>query len=237
MRCLVLVHIFYPELWPVIAARLGTIKAAGATADVLVNCVEGAVPANWRPAGTIPGIRILDPIFSPNRGVDVGGTTRLLHEVDLRRYDLVLKLHSKKSAYKSEWFGQRWLDDFLDVCLDQVERVFAEFADSRTAMFTAAPWITRDKAHESRRLLLCKRMGVPSYLWNSPFVAGTMFWARPSLMQLWKTHGPPQSDYEEGYQQDGQLAHVMERTLGSMSVMLGGLRGFAPSRHAGRNYA
>ncbi len=229
MRTLVLVHVFYHQLWPLIAARLPAIKKAGAKVDLLVNCVRGAVPIDWVP-DKIPGIRLLKVIRSPNRGLDIGGTTQLLEHFDPEKYELILKLHTKRSLYRPEAFGRRWLDDFLDVCCDQAEQVLREFADPRVSMVSAAPWIVRDRVHESQRQQMCQRLGLPLYLWGQPFACGTMFSARPSVFQLWKDRGPAFSEFEAGYAQDGTLAHTFERSLGSIAASLGELRGLMPSR-------
>jgi lipopolysaccharide biosynthesis protein len=223
LRCLILAHHFHADVWQRIAPRLKAIKAAGGQADLLVNCVEGTAP-DLRPFQRIKGIRSTSYTESPNRGLDIGGTTKLIEGLDLSGYDLVLKLHTKKSPYAGE-LGERWMNDFLAVLLDRCDEVFYEFERNQMAMISAAKWIAQDSVQLAARTLWCHRMGVPNYLRGSRFVAGSMFWCIPSVIETWRDFGPKFHDFEWAYSQSGRLEHAVERVLGSVAVMHGGLLG------------
>ncbi len=231
MRCLILCHVFYADIFTEqIAPQLRAIKAAGGRADLLVNGVAGAVPDDFiTKLQRIPGIRSIAYTESENRGLDIGGTTRLLQGLDLCGYDAVLKLHTKKSPHAGQR-GEQWMEDFLSVLLGQVAEVFELFARSPVAMVSAAKYVTQDSRFLDQRAALCHKMGVPPYLVQAPWTAGSMFWARSSIFECWRDRGPKFDEHASGYSIDGTLAHVMERCLGSLGVQHGGLHGLPLGR-------
>ena len=92
----VLMHLFYPDLWPELAAFARNFETV--SRDVFVNIVDIA----WTPRfqrdlrELCPGAFVQ---LSNDNGRDIGGFTRLLDNVDIKKYDLFAFMHSKKSPH------------------------------------------------------------------------------------------------------------------------------------------
>ena len=106
-RVLVIVHVFYPELWPPLADRIARIPAP---VDLVVTLVEGRSEAL---ADSIVA-QFPDARFEvvPNRGRDMWPFVRVLELGMVGDYDAVLKLHTKASVHRID--GAAWRDRLLD---------------------------------------------------------------------------------------------------------------------------
>lgn len=213
-RCLVLVHVFYPELWEQIAQLLRRLDIT--RLDLRVNLVEGRTNTEWRHrlSKEFPRARV---VCSPNLGQDVGGTLNLLKNTDLNHYDLVCKLHTKKSEYTPN--AARWRTDLVRACLADPLDVFSIFAERpEVTMLGSAKWITTGNGINHRACLrLCDRLAIDQRLAASPWVAGCMFWCRPYVMQRLKDAGFQQHEFKVAYGRDGTLAHAVERIFGALA--------------------
>jgi lipopolysaccharide biosynthesis protein len=104
-RLCILVHIYYPELWPELAAFVRNLQVV--PADVFINVTD----SQWTPKlhqelrELCPGAFVQ---LSPNRGRDVGGHLRLLDNVDIERYDAFALMHTKKSRHLPEATSTGW---------------------------------------------------------------------------------------------------------------------------------
>lgn len=223
LKCLVLIHVYYPDLWAEIAARLQALD--GVEFDLLVNAVEGQTPPEW--AGTVKATFPQARVFvSPNRGQDVGGTLSVLRRADLDRYGLVCKVHTKKCPHDPA-LGARWRADLLGACLGDPGRVFDLFAqDSAVSMVGSRHWVldARDGNLENC-LHLCDRVGVDRRWAGGVYVAGTMFWCRPWVLRRFIDAGLRQDEFPYGYAGDGTLAHAAERVFGAVARSGGRLVG------------
>ena len=103
-RIVVALHLFYQDLWPEFAFFLARISqpfhlvvTTPLVASNLANEVRRVFPT-------------ADVMTLPNRGRDVGPFLHLLHEGVFDRFDLVLKLHGKKtgSSGYGATFGHLW---------------------------------------------------------------------------------------------------------------------------------
>jgi lipopolysaccharide biosynthesis protein len=83
-------------VWPEIVDGLRALDPLGP--DLYVNQVEARMPEAWADEvhRQFPKALVL---LSPNLGQDIGGTLALLSHVDFSQYDLVCKLHTKKSDW------------------------------------------------------------------------------------------------------------------------------------------
>lgn len=219
-RLLVLAHVFYPEVWREIAELLHNLDGAGF--HLRINVVEGRTTAHWRQAlcKEFPGSQVH---LSPNLGQDVGGTINLLGHVELDHYDLVCKLHTKRSDHHAD--GPRWRADLLEACLiapQEVLRIFSE--RPQVTMLGSARWLSVGNGVNQRECLrLCDRLGIDRHLAVSPWVAGCMFWCRPYVMQRLKDAGLSQAEFKVAYGRDGTLAHAIERIFGALATERGEL--------------
>jgi lipopolysaccharide biosynthesis protein len=212
---LVLIHVYHTEVWERIAAALHNLDASGF--DLYINAVEGRTTDEWRQAvcREFPGAQIH---LSPNLGQDIGGTLNLLQQIDLRSYDVVCKLHTKKSDYPGEPHGA-WCADLLRACLDEPEEVFNifEHRPEVTMIGSASRMGVGNGVNQRQCLQLCDRLQIDRRYAVSPWVAGCMFWCRTYIMQRLMAAGLNQREFVVPYGRDGTLAHAIERIFGALA--------------------
>src|SRR5207244_870583 len=90
-RLCILVHVYYPELWPELAAFVRNLRIV--SADVFINVTD----TQWTPQLQRQLKELCPDAFvqlSANRGRDIGGHFRLLDNVDIGRYEAFALLHT-----------------------------------------------------------------------------------------------------------------------------------------------
>lgn len=216
-RIAVCLHLFYPEMWPELNAALDSISEPF---DLYIT-VPGytCTPELHRIALDRPGTRFF---ASDNRGRDVLPFLKLLRWGYFDCYDIVCKLHSKRSPHMRD--GQQWRKELLSSLLgskETVARIVNRFrSDARIGMI--GPESSRILAGESGHVgsnhvwlnTLRQRAGLPETMLQMSFFAGTMFWFRPSSFE--RIRVLPISDSEspvEMSQTDGTPAHALERLV------------------------
>ena len=221
-RILVLAHVFYADLWGELA---GSIRRLGDRPfDLRVNAVAGHVDPGFAGvvAADFPGAAVT---WSANRGLDVGGTLALLGHVDPMAFDLVCKLHTKKSAY-DPGLGEGWRRELLRAVLDDPAAALAPFDDPAVTMVGSAAWCYRHLSGNGEAVAaLCGRLGLDAALGDGDFVAGSMFWCRPYVLGEFRRVGLTQAEFPEGYAGDGTLAHAAERVFGALARSRGRIVG------------
>lgn len=116
MRIAIIVHVFYPRLWPEVAKCIRSF--AGYENDVFVTlpetAAEGFEQVVCREFSRTHVKRL------PNRGFDVGPFIEVLHRIDLDCYDYVVKLHTKRNRFGvvnfMPLFGGQWRRKLLSFC-------------------------------------------------------------------------------------------------------------------------
>ena len=224
-RIAVVIHLFYTDLWEEISGYLTNITEPF---DLFVSvCQETQHQIEQR-------IRIVHPdaivrVFD-NRGRDIGPFLEFLRDAGLQDYELVCKIHSKKSPHRLD--GGRWRGDLLHRLLgssDTVSEIIESF-ENDPHLGLLGPISSLDKSKESwgsnkdRMVSLAKRMGVPADDLHLSFFAGSMFWFRPAALEPIRQLELRLEDFEpERGELDGHLHHSLER-LFSVSVKAAGYR-------------
>lgn len=225
------VHLYYHDLWPEIRSYLENLRHINADLYVTLTTdkpreeldrMRAKILRSW------PRATVLD---LPNRGMDAGAfveVARYIHKAG-RTYDLILKLHSKKSlSVSGEENGGKWrreLYDGLVGTVSIVERILSIFADHpQVGMIGPTGMIlekTSNDVAEQRIVnapkinLLSARMGLSDR--KQKFFRGTMFWARAKeIIAPIVSAGLTIDDFEDGHAPDGTLAHAMERVFACM---------------------
>jgi lipopolysaccharide biosynthesis protein len=212
-RIAVVLHLFYIDLWDEIACYLENV---GEPFDLFVSlCSQTQYGVEERIRSTYPHATIR--VFE-NRGRDIGPLLEFLREPGLREYELVCKIHSKKSPHRLD--GGRWRGDLLHRVLGSRETV-AEIIDvfeKDPRLGLLGPISSLDRSEESwgsnrkRMMELAERMGVPSKELRLSFFAGSMFWFRPAAFEPLCQLGLGIDDFEpEQGELDGHLHHALER--------------------------
>lgn len=176
---------------------------------------------------------------SENRGRDIGPFVSIYRSGMLDRYDVVLKMHSKKSTYSNK--GNFWRD-----------RLYQSIAgDSLTALRSVALiksgevgivgphryYLTNDRFWGANRETMRRLLNDMAALdlgdnLELGFFAGSMFWFAPRALKPLRDIPEASLTFEqEDGQQDGTLAHAIERIFcpivrsqgfTASSVVLGG---------------
>ena len=229
-RIAVVVHLFYPALWPEFAVRLASLTTPFhliVTTSLNDGALHDAVRAGF------PDTEI---VVGPNRGRDVGPFLQLLHDGRLDRFDLICKLHGKHTADAGHRaiLGHIWRRASLIDLLDSeavVARIVAAFDEDPTIGMIGSPRFrpTEDKPaneawgkNRATTLALAARLGVPADAFHLDFYAGTMFWVRRRVLEPLKILGLKLDDFpgEDG-SRDGQLHHACERIFGALPERVG----------------
>ncbi len=214
-RIAIVVHLHYADLWPALSARL---QAQPFPFTLLVT-VTGEAVKQAIAADVAQSFPDADIIVMENRGRDVLPFLRLLAEGKLASYDLVCKLHAKKSPHRRD--GTRWRDVALDSLIGQTNGAALFAADPALGMLGPAKYAFQQGPHLGANgpwlRWLIARFGIGRAAADGEFFAGTMFWVRTdALASLAPLARDPDilSRFEaEKGQIDGTLAHAVERVL------------------------
>jgi lipopolysaccharide biosynthesis protein len=217
------IHLHYRELWPEFATLLaGLDRPFG----LIVTLTKSDTDLQASIKAAFPDADIL---VYENRGRDVGPFIQLLKEGRLDAFDLICKLHGKKSALDGPRaaLGDIWrLASLYDLIGDRdtVDGIVETFATSPDVGMIGSdrfrlPNAFKDEAaawgrnEPQTRELLAKMDIAP--IPSIDFFAGTMFWVRRAaleplqLLELCLTSFP-----DEAGQHDGTLQHALERAIG-----------------------
>lgn len=231
LRLGVVVHLHFIDVWPDIEASLRCIPSAFGLIVTLTGH-DASMERAIRDAFPQADIRIV-----PNAGRDVRPFLALLEDGDLDRFDIVCKVHGKKSLRNGgpTALGELWRRHALHDLIagtGQFDEVLARFeADPRLGLLGPQRFRVpneRFSLHdawsgnqtETRRL--AARLGLPA-TFDLDFFAGTMFWVRPAALARLRGVGlgDPSAYAPESGRTDGALEHALER-LFTTSVVAGG---------------
>ncbi|MBN9219482.1 MAG: rhamnan synthesis F [Mesorhizobium sp.] len=228
----VVVHLHYIDLWPEFEALLEAIDRPFHLILTLTQ-PDKAFAERVRARSKDAEIIVYD-----NRGRDIGPFMQLLREGRLDPFDLICKLHGKKSGLS----GPRMIlgDIWRQACAfdligsrDVVDRIIAKFGRSPDTLMVGSSrfrlpnaWKDDEAAwgeNKAMILNLLEAMGLAS---GSPpnFFAGTMFWVRRGALEPLKQLDLPLTSFpNEAGQQDGTLQHALERVLGMICGNISGV--------------
>jgi hypothetical protein len=219
----VLIHIFYPDLWPELAAFANNF--GGTAHDIYVNVVDIAWSLRFQEE-----IRELCPAafvqLSNDNGRDIGGFVRLLDNIDTEKYEFFAFMHSKKSPHIASEQGAYWRRMLLNAFCGSRETVaqcislFHE--DPSVGLIATKNWRATDLSNNAghyQRLL--DRFGVKEEHRDPEYVSGTMFLIRSDIVRR-LYDGLKSIEFEYGgdkdldFHMDGQIAHGVERIIGNL---------------------
>ncbi|RDJ25417.1 hypothetical protein DWF00_15525 [Bosea caraganae] len=152
----------------------------------------------------------------PNRGRDVAPFLSLLNAGELDRYDIVLKVHTKRSPHLLDGnIRRKLLFALLFGESNANRRVMNLFADPTVGVVGWGGCYHKNPAYwtdnKARALDLADRMGAGDVA-RLGFFEGTMFWVRPAALEPLRRLGLAVEDFEaEQGQTDGTLHHALER--------------------------
>lgn len=219
------VHLHYEEVWPDFDGRLGRISLPF---TLIVTTNKESPELAKRIRFRFPDAKI---VVYPNRGRDVGPFIQLLRDGYLDGYDLVCKVHGKRSVSLGvrAAFGEIWrcsmLNDLLgsDALVQAIVNRFVIEPDlgligpARFRLPNQYRHAYKDTWGTNENLTrdLAKKLGCSKESLKLDFFAGTMFWIRRELLDFLKLLDLSVDSFpnEEG-QSDGTLQHALERLFG-----------------------
>ena len=222
----IFLHIFYPELGETIADYLKNIPAK---IDIFISTREESIGSLRAIFNQLDNANRVDVRNFPNIGRDVAPFIIGFGE-EIQNYDLILKLHSKKSPHSNALSG--WFLHCLDNLIGSREvtctNLAALEAEDTGIIFpienyALALGIKHDSCwgHEDGNYTKAKPLLDQFKLdhikreSHFKFPTGTMFWCKPDVLKPILDWGLNQQDFdEEGGQIDGTLAHSIERLIG-----------------------
>ena len=228
LRICVLAHIFYEDMVDEIMGSLSNIP-------VPYDLVVTTTTENKRTkilaalaAYELPSVDVR--VVASNRGRAESAFIVTCRDVLVSgNYDLILKIHSKKSPQNGHNVGSLFKHHTVDNLLSSpgyVASILQKFTDQASLGMVFPPvvhigfptlghsWFTnREAAFE-----LARELGIHTVFDRTTPVApyGTMFWARPEALAKLAGHKFSYKDFageEEGWG-DGMLGHVLERLYG-----------------------
>jgi lipopolysaccharide biosynthesis protein len=228
-RVAVLMHVHFPELVPEL---LGQLRHVPVDVDLVVTNSSGTVLD--LDTAALPQVKHVAVLDVENHGRDVLPTVGVINAGLLDPYDLVLKIHTKRSAWRDTrddlaGTGEEWKDAFLTALLDSrenVEAILDAFAADPDLGLVTADGSLHGPEHwggdeEIVRDLL-DRIGLPvdhDGLW---FPGGSMYWIRGFVLQGLRSLALTSDDFAaEAGQIDGTTAHAVERLVGILSKEAG----------------
>ena len=220
----VILHLYYVDLW---GYFLPYLKSIDTDIDLYVTITDGN-------SGQFTDIH--DAIISefpqafiyslPNRGMDVAPFLYVMNDIFLRRrtYDVMIKLHSKKSLAHSYELGERWRNQLTDALLGSLPKLqngYFACVSSNNTMVGSSAWVLNQKVLGYEQQFFKEEITFDEY----EFVAGTMFMANFNLIMDWfisnSIYDRFYKEFEDGYIGDGSIAHQLERVLGCLIKLRG----------------
>jgi O-antigen biosynthesis protein len=186
--------------------------------------------------GKLPGIKTIVIAFE-NRGRDIYPFISLL-KTHLQVYDVVCKVHSKKSNHNT--ILPDWRKYLLDNLLGDpliIKKILSEFITNQQLGMVwplAHPYFVNNGSDKSWGTQMNRKKNHTSAVEHFPelqlgnfdqnisFPVGSMFWFRPETLNLLVQKEISIVDFEEESRQlDGTLAHSLERIFGIISTSVG----------------
>jgi len=237
MKTLCIVHVFYPEFWPELAA---CIRNVDGPVDLIATYVDETKGIPEMVRRDFPSARC---VLCENRGFDIWPFFKALQSVDLAEYSILVKLHTKRDVRRDgrpllfnhcDFSESAWREYLLGFIHDEPSwrETKARLALPGVGMVADrhvilrrddTPWFGTRHTMDRALALVEELYGFPSRK-GAQFVAGTMFAARPSVFAKLLARGWSADDFVHSvHDNTEQMAHVLERALG-VAVSAEGLR-------------
>jgi lipopolysaccharide biosynthesis protein len=218
----VVFHLFYTDMWDEFDSYLTNLND---DFDLFVSIPEGVEFRSELILNKYPQAYIYRP---KNQGRDIAPFINIFTEIYPLQYKYICKMHTKRSTHRQD--GHIWRQDLMQKLLGseiQVEMA-KHVLDENPDVGIIAPeghvvpgsfyW----GKNETKVHMLAQRIGIPWNKQNFQFVAGSMFWLKPSAICPITSLELSQRDFEdEQGQVDGTLAHALERFLGLLTQSSG----------------
>lgn len=231
MKIAVCLHLYHTDMIDEITSYLSNLKTPY---DLFITIVK-----NY-PLSFLNHLRRITKnvniIIVENRGMDIGGFLSAYKEVD-ESYDIVLKLHTKKSlgsdtspslhrirhGYESaKNYGKIWFNDLMNGVLgseEKVSNIISEFKKNDKCGMVGNRISTNFKKNEVEMQKIFDILGITNNYTESKFIGGTVFWFKNSIYKKYLTNQKIDeilSKMPLGYVSEPSPNHAMERIFGCL---------------------
>jgi lipopolysaccharide biosynthesis protein len=220
----VVIHVHYEELLDQIISKLSSISEEF---DVYITTTKEIDLNNLQ----IPNCRNLRVFLVENRGRDILPFLSILQEIPIESYQYFLKLHTKLSPWIRDAdtnpmrmdSGSDWRNHFIESLIgerESVKKAIKVFENKPKVGLLTAKGCLLDigevyGANKKSVIVLMKRSKIFGLGLKFSFPAGSMYWARASLVRKIAEIPVSYDEFEEEkLQDDGTLAHAIERFVG-----------------------
>ncbi|MDP9094099.1 MAG: glycoside hydrolase family 99-like domain-containing protein, partial [Actinomycetota bacterium] len=225
----VLLHAFYAEL---VGDLVDALRAIPVEFDLIVtNSTGSALEVD---TSGLPRARNVVVLEVANHGRDIWPMVQVVNAGILDPYELVLKVHTKRSDWRAEHAelggtGEQWRANFITNLLgdeDRVRSILGAFAEDPDLGVVTAPGSLLGPEFWGADLPLTQELLRRIELSFDPdslqFPAGSFYWIKGFVLQGLRSLAMSQEDFEaESGQVDGTSAHAVERSVGLLSAEAG----------------
>jgi lipopolysaccharide biosynthesis protein len=216
-RFAVVVHVYYPELWPEIQQ---TIMRSGVDLDWFITITDQGEPASL----VVKQIRAQLPSANvwlmPNHGRDIYPWLYLVNQGVLDPYQGVCKIHTKRSPHLHD--GDKWRSQlFRDLLpLNKTHSLLEAFMNTAKAgVLTGFEHLRVGHRwwgyNTEKSMQLLSRLNMDVDINQLRFPSGSMYWIKAEVIEAMKALELTFDDFEEEVgATDGTMAHAFERIVG-----------------------
>lgn len=217
----IMVHLFYPDQWDEIAARLKKLKHIQFDLFITLQKNDGGFESVIHKS--FPRAYIYQVA---NRGRDILPFMHVGRRIVDSGYENILKLHTKKSKHRSD--GQKWFIEMLDALMpstkDAERQLLSLLNDSPTMVGPRGHYVSLKEYMGGNETDLSSildsiygedtRKNILRNPHERGYFAGSMFWMSAAILRkLTDLHVLPEDFPAENKQVDGTYAHALERSF------------------------
>jgi lipopolysaccharide biosynthesis protein len=225
----VLIHAYFADLVGELITQLAAIPVQF---DLIVTNGTGApLRLDLAPLANLRQHVILDV---PNHGRDIWPMAQVVNAGLLDPYEIVLKLHTKRSEWRAghqelAGSGEQWRASLIDSLLgspDNAQSILSAFAEDPDLGVVTAPDSVLGPEFWGGDLELTRELLRRIELDFDPaslrFPAGSFYWIRAFVLQGLRSLQLSAADFDkEAGQVDATTAHAVERSIGLLSAEAG----------------
>ena len=224
VKTLVVIHIYYPEIWAEFREYLAELSEPY---DLICTITDRSSHSSAQICAEIKSFKAdAETYLFPNHGRDIYPFIHLINSGRLDQYDVISKIHTKKSPHRND--GAKWRNSLIEAVLPNRNnpQLFSNFrnhtgvglivSDGNLALDNISLW--SDNVLKTY-YLLSQKGGLDIDTSALTFPKGSIFLTKKPIIQELKKLQLEASDFElENGQVDGTTAHCIERAIGYLVI-------------------